>query len=577
MFRGLFRYAPIGLFVADTEGRILLANAAARALSGFDRPRRGVPLSRFIAPEHGAMVESYFQMACGGAPVDFEASLIGTDGAPIPVSVTFYPLLRAGRLFAIGGRFTDDRTARLDEQWLIEMEQRSRSLFDYNPDAVVLIDPGANVVMMNRAVSEVSDYALEDLALRPLDGIFAPEERAALQTKIAHTIHGATTEFESAIVTRGGMRREALVKTVPVYVEGKVAGAYVIVKDISAQQAAERAAREQSDRIRSLYLVAASAGRTTAEQLEATLDLGRRLLGANVAILAEREGSEFVQRYVSGSSQSAAVGARRRLSESYMRHALSQREVLAIEDLNVEPWLSDAARRAGLWSALIATPIDVFGKPYGMVCFATEEPGGRRYREADKDLVRLVGALCGSALERVAHEERLGALAFHDALTGLPNRVLFDDRAKQTYVAARRHSQKFAILYVDLDHFKEVNDTFGHAAGDELLRTVAARLNAVARESDTVARQGGDEFVVLQRFVRSALDTERLARRINESLRQPIDIPDGVATISASIGVAVYPDDGATIDDLLVRADAALYKAKEQGRDRTVLYVDLPK
>src|SRR5215469_7899124 len=133
-------------------------------------------------------------------------------------------------------------------------------------------------------------------------------------------------------------------------------------------------------------------------------------------------------------------------------------------------------------------------------------------------MVRLMAALCGSVLERMAHEERLGALAFYDALTGLPNRVLFDDRVAQTLAAARRHEQRFAIMYFDLDDFKDVNDMYGHAAGDELLRVVAHRLQAVARESDTFARHGGDEFVALQRFVRSPQDAMRMARRVNETL-----------------------------------------------------------
>jgi diguanylate cyclase (GGDEF)-like protein len=271
------------------------------------------------------------------------------------------------------------------------------------------------------------------------------------------------------------------------------------------------------------------------------------------------------------------VGHRRKLSETYVRHVLAQREVLSIDNLGIEPWASDPARRTGVWTAFISSPIEVFGKPFGAVCFATEEPGGRRFREADTDLVRLIAALCGSALERLAHEERLGALAFYDALTGLPNRTLFDDRVTQTFVAARRHRQKFAVLYVDLDHFKEVNDTYGHSGGDELLRVVARRLLSVARESDTVARQGGDEFVVLQRFVRSAQDASRLARRVNDALRQPIAVGEAVVTISASVGVAIYPEDGTTTEELLVRADAALYKAKELGRDRTILFESLTK
>jgi diguanylate cyclase (GGDEF)-like protein/PAS domain S-box-containing protein len=575
-FRALFRHSPIGLFVADLDGTVLIANASARALGGWEELRGRVPLVRFIAAEQRKVLESYLQMVRAGGTIDFETALLCADQTPLPVAATLYPLRRANKLMAIGGRLQDLTLSRLSEQWLIETEQRFRSLFDYHPDGVALVDAGGAIVLANRAISEMTGRPLEELALRQLDALFTADQADALRTKIAHTIAGATTEFDSRIVDRDGAEKEVLIKTVPVYVEAKVTGAYLIAKDVSAQKDAERDAREQSERIRSLYVVAASAGRSTAEQIQATLEVGKKLLDCNFAFIVEKEGNETIVRYRAGSG-ARGIGDRRSLSESYVRHILAQRDVLSIENLAVDPWASDPARRRLERTALIGTPIDVFGKVYGAVAFATDREGGRRFRDSDADLVRLIGALCGSAIERLTHEDRLGALAFYDALTGLPNRVLFDDRVTQTFVAARRHRQKFAILYVDLDHFKEVNDTYGHAAGDELLRVIAHRLLAAARESDTVARQGGDEFVVLQRFVRSPQDALRLARRINEALRQPVAINDAVVTISASVGVAIYPDDGNSTEQLVVRADAALYRAKDLGRDCTILYESLSK
>lgn len=574
-FRALFRHSPTGLFVADLDGMILISNEAVRALGGWGDLRGRMPIGQFVPDDQRSVVESYLRMVGAGGTIDFETSIVCADGTSLPVAATLYPLRRGKRIVAIGGRVRDLSLTRMTEQWLIETEQRFRSLFDYHPDAVALVDADGAVVLANRAVSEMMNLPLEELALRPLDVLFAPDQRATLQAKIGHTIAGATTEFESTIVERGGVKKEVLVKTVPVYIEGKVTGAYVIAKDVSAQKAAERDATEQSERIRALYVVAASAGRTITEQIQATLDVGKKLLSCSAAFIAQKEGNETVVRYGTGGTRD--VGDRRKLSESYIRYIIAHRDVFAVENLDAEPWASDPARRRRDRTALIGTPVDVFGKLYGVVCFATNQAGGHRFRAADEDLVRLIGALCGSALERLMHEERLGSLAFYDALTGLPNRVLFDDRVTQTFVAARRHRQKFAILYVDLDHFKEVNDTYGHGAGDELLRVIAHRLLAVARESDTVARHGGDEFVVLQRFVRTVQDASRLARRINDALRQPVAIGDSVVTISASVGVAIYPEDGTSTEEMLVRADAALYRAKDLGRDRTVLYESLSK
>jgi diguanylate cyclase (GGDEF)-like protein/PAS domain S-box-containing protein len=175
--------------------------------------------------------------------------------------------------------------------------------------------------------------------------------------------------------------------------------------------------------------------------------------------------------------------------------------------------------------------------------------------------------------ERKALEERLRHQAFHDALTGLPNRVLALDRAEQMLARARRNSIPVAALYLDLDGFKDVNDTYGHAAGDELLRLVAARLTGLIREGDTAARLGGDEFVVL--LEGSALDAgpELVAERLIEVLRPPYDMRVELGrrlSVTPSVGIALGR--GGTADELLRDADVALYRAKEAGRNRYVVF-----
>lgn len=168
----------------------------------------------------------------------------------------------------------------------------------------------------------------------------------------------------------------------------------------------------------------------------------------------------------------------------------------------------------------------------------------------------------------MAHEERIEQLAFTDMLTGLPNRVLFDDRAHQALSTARRYGRGFAVMYLDLDHFKLVNDTGGHGLGDEVLRIVAERLRAALRESDTVARFGGDEFVVLQPVVDGPSDAADMARKIVTAMADPI-VLDGVERhVTMSVGIALFPQDAQSIEDLMNAADRALYRAKNTGRNR---------
>jgi diguanylate cyclase (GGDEF)-like protein len=157
-------------------------------------------------------------------------------------------------------------------------------------------------------------------------------------------------------------------------------------------------------------------------------------------------------------------------------------------------------------------------------------------------------------------------LALYDALTGLPNRKLLDERIKQTIAKARRHQDVFALMFIDLDKFKPVNDTYGHAYGDLLLKEVAKRLHACMRESDTACRLGGDEFVALLWEVSGEEAAMKVATKILHRLTLPYEIVGHVFDISASIGVALFPEDGADGKALMKSADLAMYEAKNSGR-----------
>lgn len=160
---------------------------------------------------------------------------------------------------------------------------------------------------------------------------------------------------------------------------------------------------------------------------------------------------------------------------------------------------------------------------------------------------------------------RMSYLAQHDSLTGLPNRVVFNDRLQQAMIAAERQRQRVAVLYLDLDRFKHINDTLGHSMGDDLLRTVAKRLCSCVRTSDTVSRQGGDEFVVLLPQVTAVQDAEVIANNILAALREPWEVDRHALVPMASIGVAIYPDDGVEAAALIRSADLAMYQAKSAG------------
>lgn len=174
--------------------------------------------------------------------------------------------------------------------------------------------------------------------------------------------------------------------------------------------------------------------------------------------------------------------------------------------------------------------------------------------------------------QRIAH---LTNLANHDALTGLPNRNLLRDRIGQVLVQERRNGSRGVVLFIDLDHFKAINDSMGHDIGDSLLKEVAQRLVSNLRSQDTVARQGGDEFIVLMPSIANAQDAGTLAQKLLDALLLPYHFKSKALHVSASIGIAVFPDDGEDADTLLKHSDTAMYHAKESGRNNYHFFAPL--
>lgn len=193
--------------------------------------------------------------------------------------------------------------------------------------------------------------------------------------------------------------------------------------------------------------------------------------------------------------------------------------------------------------------------------------------EAFLQLVRLEGqsprfvAMVSDISERQAAQKRIEFLAYHDTLTGLPNRLLAEDHLEQAILVAERENSRVALLFIDLDNFKTINDSLGHVIGDELLKGVAIRLRECLRDIDTLSRQGGDEFLIVLNNMRDTESITVVAEKILERMAKPFEIDHHELSISLSIGIAVYPDDGKDFDTLLKQSDTAMYQAKESGRN----------
>ena len=252
--------------------------------------------------------------------------------------------------------------------------------------------------------------------------------------------------------------------------------------------------------------------------------------------------------------------------------AIVANEIIAAEDAESHPAtraLGPSYLRPLGITATLDAPVWLDGRVVGLVCCEVTQ-GPRAWQPEEVDFASGIATMIALAIEasqRLDAEGKLLRLAHYDALTGLPNRNLLADRVRQALVFASRHRMRVALMFLDLDRFKNINDSLGHHVGDQILKEVAARLTRALRGGDTVARLGGDEFVVVLQEVRNAHDAAMVAQNLLRDLAPPYLVDGRELHVSASIGITLYPDDGGDGDVLMQNADAAMYHVKDRGRN----------
>ena len=447
---------------------------------------------------------------------------------------------------------------------LEESRERFRSMFEFHPDAIALIDDRGHIAQVNPSLERLSLYSAQDLVGAPLD-MLAPAPDAIEHAGFAQPLFFETSRgFEAAMRTRTGGALMVHVDTVPMHQGGTLEGVYVIARDVTNERELEFRERAQRERLRSLARIASVHAGSVERQINETLQFAMLALELHGAVVTRVNDDEV--RVVHSVGETLPVGAAYPFAQSYTRHIFGTNKLIAFWNRESNAWANDSAQARFGWGALITTTAFADGVPVGAVSFMSRTPRKRPFEEADLDFARVVAAMIGASLARERREDELEAIAYVDSVTRLPNRRYGMDQLRLAIARAERSGEAVVLYFIDLDGFKAVNDAFGHAIGDEFLAITAARLRAVLREGDVLARVGGDEFLAIQVVTRDDAGALRLGERLIEAASDRAIFEDRSVVVGASVGIATYPRDAATAEELLERADRAMYASKRAGK-----------
>jgi diguanylate cyclase (GGDEF)-like protein len=321
---------------------------------------------------------------------------------------------------------------------------------------------------------------------------------------------------------------------------------------------------ESRERLRGLARIASLHAGSVDRQISEILQFAMRALELKGALVTRVFDDQV--RVVHAVGETLRVGVTYPFAESYTRHIFGTSNMIAFWDAKSNQYPDDSAQVRFGWGALITTTAFANGIPVGAVSFMSRTQARRPFEETDLDFVRVVAAMIGAALAREWREDELEAIAYVDTVTRLPNRRYGMDQLRLAIARAERSGEAVVVYFIDLDGFKGINDAFGHAIGDEFLAITAARLRAVLRESDVLARVGGDEFLGIQVTVQDDAAALRLGERLIEAASDRAIFEGQSVAVGASVGIAIYPRDATTPEALLERADQAMYTSKRAGK-----------
>ncbi len=515
-YRTLFEMNPLPMWVYDFESLAFIAvnDAAVRHYLYSRDEFLGMTIRDIRPPEDiPLMMEALRSLEERRGPTHFRHRK--RDGTIIDVEITSFEFMSAGRhaRLVIAQDITERRRA---EEELRKSEERYREIFENAHDLVYTHDLDGRITSMNLAGQRITGYTREELIGMPIQNLVVEEHLEHGLEQMRRKLSGETeaTFYELDIRAKAGHRVSLELSSRLILEGGRPAGVQGIARDVTDRKANEA-------RYRLLFQ------RNLAGVYRTGID--GRILDCNEAC-ARIFGYESREEFLTANA-----------NDFYFDEAERDRMVQMLRDQRQISNLELRLRRRD-----------------GSAVWVLES------------ITLLEGVLEGTIIDitdRKRAQEQMEYQAYHDALTGLPNRLLFRDRIGVALAHARRYSRVSAVMFLDLDQFKLVNDTLGHTVGDRLLQVIATRIVTCVRGEDTVARMGGDEFTILIGDLTDRKGAAAVAQKVLEAVRHPVVLDEHELYLTTSIGIAIFPEDGADAETLLKNADRAMYRAKELGRD----------
>jgi diguanylate cyclase (GGDEF)-like protein/PAS domain S-box-containing protein len=450
-------------------------------------------------------------------------------------------------------------------------ELHYRSMFSANKAIMLLIEPsGGAIIDASVGACDFYGYSYSELTtmtIRTINILSDAEIRAEM--RLAQIEVKNHFNFQHRLAS--GDIRDVEVYSNSILVDDQKF-LFSVIHDVTERNISQANLNDYQTTLIRLQEISSSQERSSTEKIELLLELGIKTLKLPLAIVSHIDGNAYTVDHVVGPEWRPRLGSHFDLDHTFCVHALNAAGPVGFHHAGKSEISGHPCYRAFGLESYIGTKIIVAGTLFGTLNFSNSEPRLLPFRDHEFTLIRLFADWLGSELARQQTDEKIHQLAMTDQLTGLANRRDFNQRIRQSIKLADREDSFLALVYLDLDRFKSVNDTHGHAVGDALLRSVASILTKSSRDNDIVARLGGDEFAILVVHPKDEAGVQQIAQRIIDEISQLRDIEGHEIEIGVSIGIALYPRDADSEDELMKKSDLALYEVKNRGRGSFLFY-----